>query len=213
MRIQLYGIVLKRLEKRDLELLRQWRNDPKISRHMFQQGKITPAMQQQWFRTVHNPQNFFFLILHGKKPVGLINLSSVDYEQRTAFSGLFIYEDAWLGTDVPVRASLCLLDVFFHLFGIETVYAKVRSSNPVAHRYNSALGFVRSKKIEMGLGYEYLLKKKDYHKATASLRSLAAKLYGTETLLHFNRTKVDAAIRALLPSDKEQLAVVHTQLI
>ncbi len=211
MRIQRYGIVLKQLEKRDLELLRQWRNDPKISQHMFQQGKISSAMQQRWFLAINNPQNFYFLILQNKKPVGLINLSSVDYEARTAFSGLFIYEDAWLGTDVPVRASLCMLDVFFQLFGIETVYAKVRSSNPVAHRYNSALGFVRSKKIEMGLGYEYELTKKSYMKATTLLRRLATKLHGSETTLQFKHTKANSRIRNLMSKDRDALASLNAR--
>lgn len=213
MRIGRYGIVLKKLERKHLELLRQWRNDPKISRHMFQQARITPAMQLRWFNTINNPQNFFFIIHVKNKPVGLINLSSVDYEKKTAFSGLFIYDDDCVGTDVPVRASLTLLDVFFLLFGIETVFAKVRSDNPVAHRYNTALGFVRSKKIEMGLGYECVLHKPAYLQVTAPLRNMAASLYGNTTLIHLRKNKHETEIRNQMRCTEDTATELNLQLI
>ncbi|MFN8285425.1 MAG: GNAT family N-acetyltransferase [Chitinophagales bacterium] len=201
MKITRYGITLERSREEHLEMLRKWRNDSKISRFMFYKGQITAEMQQEWFASVNNEQNFFFVIHYKNAPVGLINISSIDWENKTAYSGLFIYEDKLLGTDVPVMASLAMLDVFFLLFDIRLVYAKVKGDNPVAHRYNSSLGFARTKKIEMGLGDEYMLQKEIYLLETKELRNAALRLKGNHTILELsNNYAVDKWILNRLQS-------------
>ena len=150
MRITRYGITLERLQQEQTEMVRQWRNDQKIAGFMFYKGEITEKMQQEWFSSIDNEQNFFFLIHLKNKPVGLINISSIDWENKTAYTGLFIYDDKFLATDTPVMASLAMLDVFFLLFDMQSVYAKVKGNNKAAHNYNSSLGFSRTKKIEYG---------------------------------------------------------------
>lgn len=167
-------------------MVRQWRNDKKIARHMFYKGEITPEMQQEWFASVNNEQNYFFLIQYNEQYIGLINMSSIDWENQTAYSGLFVYNDAYLGTDVPVTASLAMLDVFFLLFNIQSVYAKVKGDNAVAHQYNTTLGFSRTKKIELGLGYEYLLHKEVYLLKSKVLRNAAIRLKGNQTIVDLN---------------------------
>lgn len=186
MRISRYGITLERLTADTIEMVRQWRNDRKIMRFMFYKGEITPAMQQEWFQSINNEQNFFFLIYLDETPVGLINISSIDWENKTAYTGLFIYDDTYLGTDVPVMASLAMLDVFFLIFDLQLVYAKVKGSNKVAHNYNTSLGFSRTKKIEYGLGYEYLLQKEIYLLEAKKLRNAAIHLKGNTTLIELN---------------------------
>ena len=64
MKITRYGITLERMEAEHAELVRSWRNDPKIAKFMFYKGEITTAMQAEWFASIDNEQNFFFLIHH-----------------------------------------------------------------------------------------------------------------------------------------------------
>jgi RimJ/RimL family protein N-acetyltransferase len=111
--IRKYGLILKRLEVDQIEMVRQWRNDPKINQHMFFRAPISSQMQQEWFQSINNDQNYYFIIYDGSVACGLISVSSIDFDNRNAFAGLFIYNDSYLGTDVPVRASLSILDVFF----------------------------------------------------------------------------------------------------
>ena len=191
MKVLRYGIVLERLNENHLEMVRHWRNDKKISKYMFHHGEITTEMQQEWFQSINNLSNFFFLIHYHNKPVGLINMSAIDWDKHEAYSGLFIYDDTFLGTDVPVRASLAMLDVFFLLAGIKKVYAKVRGNNKVAHRYNTALGFVRTRKIELGLGFEYELDRTEYFIQADKLRRLAEKIDGNYTEILFENTAID----------------------
>ncbi len=183
MKITRYGVTLERLLPEQSEMVRNWRNDRKIAQFMFYKGEITAAMQQEWFKSIDNEQNFFFVIIYNSSPVGLINISSIDWENKTAYSGLFIYEEKFWATDVPVMASLAMLDVFLLLFGIQTVFAKVKGDNKVAHKYNTSLGFSRTKKIELGLGWEYALQKETYQRETKNLRNAAIRLKGNDTFI------------------------------
>lgn len=206
MKITRYGVTLERLQKEQLELVRQWRNDQKISRFMFYKGEITSLMQQEWFDSIDNEQNFFFLIYLKEQPVGLINISSIDWENKTSYTGLYIYDDKFLATDVPVMASLAMLDVFFMLFDMQSVYAKVKGNNRAAHNYNSSLGFSRTKKIEYGLGYEYMLQKEIYLLEAKKLRNAAIRLKGNKTTIELSpNTKIDGWLKKKLSAAKKDV--------
>lgn len=206
MKITRYGITLERMEAHHAELVRQWRNDPKIAKFMFYKGEITNAMQSEWFTSIDNEQNFFFLIHHNNSPAGLINISSIDWENKTAYTGLFIYDDKFLTSDVPVMASLAMLDIFFLLFDLQLVYAKVKGNNSVAHQYNSSLGFTRTKKIEFGLGYEYMLQKELYLLEAKQIRNAAIHLRGNKTVIEWNeKNKVDAVMKEKLTKARKDV--------
>lgn len=205
MKITRYGISLQRMTLEDAELVRQWRNDKKISQFMFYKGEITKAMQDEWFSSIDNEQNFFFIIIHNNISVGLINISSIDWENKTAYTGLFIYEDKFLSTDIPVMASLTMLDVFFLLFDIQLVYAKVKGNNKVAHNYNSSLGFTRTKKIEFGLGYEYMLQKEIYLLEAKQVRNAAIHLKGNKTTIELNASSIDEWLKKKISLAKKNV--------
>ena len=206
MKITRYDITLERLRAEHSEMVRNWRNDQKISQFMFYKGEITADMQRDWFASIDNEQNFFFIIVYKSVPVGLINISSIDWDNKTAYTGLFIYEEKFWGSDVPVMASLAMLDVFFLLFDIQSVYAKVKGNNLVAHNYNSALGFSRTKKIEYSLGYEYMLQKEIYLLETKELRNAAIRLKGNGTLIELsNEVTVDTWIEERLAKARKEV--------
>ena len=103
-------------------------------------------------------------------------------------------------------ASLAMLDVFFLLFDIQSVYAKVKGNNKAAHNYNSSLGFSRTKKIEFGLGYEYILQKEIYLLETKQIRNAAIRLKGNQTIIKLNSaSKIDTWLRKKIESAKKEV--------
>ena len=218
--IRRYGIDLVRVQKEHIEMIRVWRNDPKIRDFMFFKSEITIEMQRNWFNSVNNDQNFYFMVCPTDKPIGLISISSIDYDHNKAFAGLFIYDDNFLGTDIPVRSSLCLLDVFFTYTSLDTVYAKVLNSNMVADQYNTSLGFERTKKIELGQGYEYELERDKYFKKANALRMAAMKIYGSKTTITFNNDLLDISLKNrflevlnLAPTDNQPSGLSHLEIL
>lgn len=141
MELTKYGITLRRLTEDKIEMVRQWRNDPKIQQYMEFKDYITPEMQAAWFKRINNDNNYYFIIVYEGKEVGLINVKDVDYEQKTGEPGIFIYDDEYLNSDVAIRASLCRDDFIWEVLKLEKLYIHVMRDNIRAIKYNSLRGY------------------------------------------------------------------------
>lgn len=80
--IKKYGIELQLLTKKDIELVRQERNKDFIRSKMINQSIINSKQQQKWFKTINNSNNFYFIIVHENKKIGLIHGKNIDWKKR-----------------------------------------------------------------------------------------------------------------------------------
>lgn len=180
MNISGYGIRLERLRHEHIELVRQNRNSPEISQFMEYQEFISPEMQEKWFNSLDPYSDFYFVINSGGRQVGLIHTSDVHWQDKTANSGLFIWEENFLGSHVPVLASLAMLDIFFEICGIESYYAKVLHSNKAALNYNYKLGFEEVPGQKVSKFKTLILTRDNYIDKGEKIRETARRL-GTAT--------------------------------
>jgi len=140
-RIEKYGIALRRLQAEDLEMVRQWRNNPKISQHMVYRQCITEEMQIAWYNRINNDHNFYFIIEWESRSVGLINIRDINEAEKSGEAGVFFWDDACLNSDVPFRANLALFDFAYVVLGLKLLRAQVLRSNIRAIRFNKYMGF------------------------------------------------------------------------
>lgn len=178
--ISKYGIKLIRVKQQHIEMLRQWRNSEQISRFMEYKEHITPEMQQRWFLSLGAVKDFYFIIEYKDKPVGMIHASHINWREATGEAGLFIYEQNLQSNYIPVMASLAMVDVFFGLFRMEKLFAKVMAGNKVAEKYNTNLGFKKMPDQEDQAFQRYELRRGDYYNATVQLRETAQRIGGKE---------------------------------
>ena len=135
-----YGVTLHRLTHDKIEMLRQWRNDPKIQQHMFYREYITPEMQERWFANLDKKCNFYFIIEYESKEIGLINVKNINYEHKTGESGVFIYNDDFLNTDVAYRAHLVMFDFIYNELKLVSTYSHILCENNRAKRFMFYMG-------------------------------------------------------------------------
>jgi RimJ/RimL family protein N-acetyltransferase len=126
------------------------------------QEYITPAMQEKWFEKIDNDNNFFFIIEHEGKEVGLINVKDIDYEQKTGEGGIFIYDDSYLNSTLSFSASLCSLDFCFEILKLNRIIAHILKNNKRAIQFNKMLGFGLQPNQENVLNQLYFLEKEKY---------------------------------------------------
>jgi RimJ/RimL family protein N-acetyltransferase len=170
--IEKYGITLRRLTKVDIELVRNWRNDPKISKYMEFRDYITPEMQEEWFDKINNDHNFFFIIEKDEKKIGLINIKDIDYDQKTGEGGIFIYDDEFLNNDISFRATLCICDFFFETLNLEREIAHILRDNKRAIQYNLMLGFEKQPNQDNVYNQIYYLEKEKYFEKRVFIKRL-----------------------------------------
>lgn len=160
--LQNYDVKLVRLTEEKIEMVRNWRNDPKISQYMLYQDYITPEMQKKWFETINNNRNFYYIIVYKGKEVGLINVKDVDYEKAVGEGGIFIFDEKLQNTDLAYRAHILLFDYIFDKVGINGIISEIQSTNQRAIRFATFLGCEITKETPECLFF--LLTKENYLK-------------------------------------------------
>ena len=141
MEISFKEIILKRISFKDTELLRKWRNDDFIAKHMYFQKNITTKMQTKWFQSLDNDTDYYFKIMYKNIPIGLINLKNIDWQTKEGEAGLYIAIEKYRNSPLAVYSSLSFLQYFFEQKGILLITAKVKKTNINTIKYNTSLGF------------------------------------------------------------------------
>jgi RimJ/RimL family protein N-acetyltransferase len=184
MKISKYGVVLNRLRVNDIELVRNWRNSPQISQFMEYREFITPEMQQEWFKSVDNFNNYYFLIEYQQQKIGLINSSKVEWDTVSSEGGIFLWEEQYYETFVPVWASLCLLEFCFFVLGAGRSVIKTLSDNERAKKLNTHLGYELIKGQEEVYNQQYILSLDSFTRHAHKLIRAASLLAGPESEKH-----------------------------
>ncbi|MFY7943989.1 MAG: GNAT family N-acetyltransferase [Crocinitomicaceae bacterium] len=142
MRISKYGISLIRLVEADLELVRKWRNDDEIRKFMNFRDYITKEMQLKWFESINTSDNFYYVIQYEGEKIGLVNDKNIDWNEKIAEGGLFIWDKRYINSTIPMKISLLMLELAYTLLGWNKTIVKVRKDNPRALKYNESLGYI-----------------------------------------------------------------------
>jgi UDP-4-amino-4,6-dideoxy-N-acetyl-beta-L-altrosamine N-acetyltransferase len=183
--IRKYGIVLTRLKEVDIELVRQMRNTEEIRKYMHYRDEISSEMQKKWFVSVNNGVNYYYIISHNGKKIGLIHGKNNDFEKGFCEGGIFIWDKVYIGTIIPSLASVILNDFTFVTFqALSTVYAKVVEGNKSAFEYNKLMGYEPCQPLNNDKEVIWMkLTAENYLIHIRHLRKGIAKLTGDDTSL------------------------------
>jgi RimJ/RimL family protein N-acetyltransferase len=184
MRLSKYGIDLERLTEKDLELVRTWRNSPLINQFMEYREHITPEKQLEWFKSVDNFDNYYFIIEYERKKIGLINSSHVQWDTISSEGGIFLWDESYYETFVPVWASLCLLETCYFILGADKSYIKTLRDNERAKKLNLHLGYVLMEGQEEVYNQNYILTRDSFKQHVHKLMRAATLLAGDKSSDH-----------------------------
>ena len=141
-RFERYGITLSPLQADELEMVRQWRNDPKIASLMLDQTYITPEMQQAWFARLQTSTSAgYYVASFRQQPIGVASLAAIDFQAGTAEPGMYIYLDEFRNNLIPFCVAFALNDLAFETFGLHRLLGKIFLSNQASIRFHEACGY------------------------------------------------------------------------
>jgi len=172
--IRKYGVVLRRLQLKDIELVREKRNQDSVRNYMFYKEKISESEQLEWFQSINNIDNYYFVIEVEGNKVGLINGKNIDYEKRTSEGGIFIWDENYRDVQVSAIASVIMAEFTFMIFNFNKTFAEVLATNLGQIKYNEFMGYKLEKRENDKLTYtlskeSYLQKRRRLIKAVESL--------------------------------------------
>ncbi len=164
--IESNGITIERLREKDIELVRKWRNSQFVKQYMNYRETITPEMQKEWFASVDNFNNFYFIISYKNKKVGLGNIKNVDWGKMEGEAGIFVTKQKFIGTILPVVGSLTLSDIVFKILRLNRLVAQIRQDNPRSRKLSLLMGSKIADEQEGKESQLYYLTRDDFYKAT-----------------------------------------------
>jgi hypothetical protein len=159
--------------------------------------EITPEMQEEWFGRINNRNNGFYLIETENEFIGMINGRDIDWEKKTTGSGgIFIWDESWWNTFVPVSAAMLLTEISF-LLGLEINYIQVLRTNLQAIRFNRSLGYTLMPDQDAVENQQYILTAPAYYAATQKLRAILQHKFGSGFHCLITDPFNDASVNAL----------------
>lgn len=181
MKIIRYGVTLKRLTQEYIELVREKRNN--VRHLMHYQEYITPEMQQKWFESIDTPENMYYLIEYKGTFYGMINEKDIDHENGKMESGIFLFEEEYYNSIIPVLASLILIESGFYIVKGGASHIRVMRDNKKAIDYNISLGYELCEGQENEENQLYRLTVENFEKKAKKLRKAALHLGGGDNSL------------------------------
>lgn len=187
-----------KLREEDIERVRQWRNSPTIAQFMEFRQHITPQQQKEWFRSVNNASNLYFIIEYEYQKVGLINGKDIDWDRKSMEVGIFLWDDNLYNTPLPALASLVFSELGVR-YGNLSATAHILRTNHRAIRYNLELGFELCEGQEEIENQKYILTKESYLKKARRIRKAFFTLINREPLtLLLEKEDYDIGIAPLI---------------
>jgi RimJ/RimL family protein N-acetyltransferase len=177
-----YQVVLSEVTEGDIEMIRQWRNDPNVSQYMLSQNIISREQQQAWFKKIQRDIGQQHFVIHYKNmPIGVANIRACYQGEslRAANAiepGLYIANDKYRNNILAFSPTLVLNDYCFNQLGCQTLKAIVKADNKAALNYNAKLGYRFEKASENQSDLVAItLNKDDYQQHTMQLKALLSR--------------------------------------
>ena len=130
---------LRAMQKTDLDMVRHWRNHPKVRQHMLTQHDISADEHAQWFDKVQqDAQRHVLLAFEHEQPLGLVHFSPSP-TQGVMDWGFYLTPDAPAGSGS--KLGRLALQFAFKEQHWHKVCGQVIASNTASCRFHRKLGF------------------------------------------------------------------------
>lgn len=139
-------IRLRLLDRNDLEMTRNWRNQDSIRKWFVHSDIITSEQHRQWFESYLTRDNDFVFVIEERvelrRPVGQVALYNIEWEQLRAELGRLMIGDLEAQGKGLARGAVALLIEFVEqTWAIREIYLDVYADNYPAISIYKSTGF------------------------------------------------------------------------
>lgn len=133
-------IELREVVNTDRERLREWRNLPHVSQHMFTSHEIGIDEHNRWFeRALADTTRQDWIIMFKERAVGLVTISDIDLTNSRAMWAFYVADPKLPG--VGAVAEYLTLQHVFSEIGLHKLAGDVLATNPATIAVHMKFGF------------------------------------------------------------------------
>ena len=132
---------LRLLERRDVELIRTWRNSAEVFQFFSAKEQISEVEQEKWFeKTSLDKSSYYFIIEAEKGAIGTCNIKNIHWVHRTANWGIYFFPPTGDHGFLPVEATIVLFDYAFNCLNLRKICGEILAGNQRPLDLNEAMG-------------------------------------------------------------------------
>lgn len=148
--IELGKVFLKNfvnLNEEEKETVRRWRNHIEVRKWMYTDHEISKEEHEEFIESLKkDKKNFYYLVYEENKPVGVITLTRVDFNNRNAYFGIYANpEEKIHGAGLVLEKSA--IKLAFEIAGLHTLKLEVIEDNQRAISFYKRMGFVEEGRL------------------------------------------------------------------
>jgi len=150
---------LRDVRPEDMDVMREWRNMPKVADFMFTDHVIGPEEHAAWFsRIMKDPACKYWIIACDGEDVGVANLYAIDRIHRRCYWGFYVVSPNVRGKGVGSRVEYAVLNYVFDELGFEKLCCENLSLNRAVIEMHRRFGFVQE-----GIFRKHIWKRGAFH--------------------------------------------------
>lgn len=136
-----FGIRLQRMTEDEKELVRIGRNKEFVRQNHLFQKIISAEEQDRWFAEMNQRHHYVLVIHYRGNKVGVVILRDIPDNLEGSTCGIFIWDEEYIASKVPILSVLTALDFIFFTGGVKKTESIVLKHNTAAIKMNEFLGF------------------------------------------------------------------------
>jgi UDP-4-amino-4,6-dideoxy-N-acetyl-beta-L-altrosamine N-acetyltransferase len=131
-----------------IEQVRKWRNSKQVNQYMYTNHEISKEEHRRWIENLKNKKNAkAWIIKYNKIPVGLAQLSDIDYNNKIAEWGFYIADETVRGKGIGSSSLYKLIEYVFGKMKFNKMKTIVLENNSVAMNLYKRFGFEKKGKL------------------------------------------------------------------
>jgi UDP-4-amino-4,6-dideoxy-N-acetyl-beta-L-altrosamine N-acetyltransferase len=133
---------LRKIEEKDLEQLREWRNSDFVRNRMISRNLISKDQQISWFeKNKSNETRIDFMIeKNDGTPIGSANIFDINHEHKRAEWGFYLGKEEFTMGGYGLEAMILVYRYGFEILGLEKVYCQTLASNSKVVQMHKTFG-------------------------------------------------------------------------
>ena len=135
------NIKLIKIDKDDIELLRNWRMQENVTKYMLTDPIITKESQLEWFNKINNDESRIdYVIVCDDVKIGYYGITNIDYEKSSCEIGFYIGDNKYRGKGLFRFIHEYAENIIFNKLNLKSITVNVLENNPIIKTYYE-LGF------------------------------------------------------------------------
>lgn len=150
----LVAISIRLFKEEDIPYKVKWINDEKNNKYLHYDLPLREDKTLQWFKSIQDKEDRAdYTITYNNKPVGIIGLVDINFQEKDAEYYICVGEDEYKGKGVAKIATDLLIKEAYTKIGLKKIYLFTELANVRAQKFFEKYGFRKVKLLKNHLFY------------------------------------------------------------